>query len=62
MLAKETQLIILRGVGAKVSRLRALTRDHFNSGRWDTETHGKAAAGLYDEIIDMATTLRREAT
>ena len=62
MIGKEHQLVILRGVDAKVKRLRALTRDHFNSGGWDTETHGKAAAALYDEIIDMATTLRREAT
>ena len=59
---KATQLVILRGIYAKAARLRTMTRDHFNANGWDTETHGKAAAALYDEIIDMATTLRREAT
>lgn len=62
MMTKQTQLIILRGLNAKAARLRALTRDHYNADGWDTEAYCKVAAGLYDEIIDMATTLRREAT
>jgi hypothetical protein len=62
MMTKATQLAILNGALIKMTRLRTMTRDHFNAEGWDTETHCKAAAALYDEIIDMANTLRREAT
>jgi len=46
----------------KVSILRVTTRDHFNSGSWDTEENGKKAARLIDEIIDMSTVIRNELT
>ena len=59
---KSDQLTILRGVYDKTMRLRVLTRDHYNAEGWDTEASNKEAADVYDEIIDMATTLRREAT
>jgi hypothetical protein len=62
MMYKEDQLVIQRGVIAKATRLRVLTRDHFNADGWDTEALRKEAVAIYDEIIDMATTLRREAT
>ena len=57
---KEGKLILARGLNAKIFRLRTLARDHFNVEGWDTEQHGKDAARLLDEIIDMANVLRTE--
>ena len=59
---KQQKLILARGLNAKVLRLRVLVRDHFLDGGWDTEQHGKDAAKLCDEIIDMTTVLRNELT
>jgi hypothetical protein len=59
---KQQILIVQRGMYEKTLKLRVLTRDHFNSGKWDTEENGKMAARLHDEIIDMATTSRSELT
>ncbi len=59
---KEQILILLRGIHEKNRKLRAGTRDHFNSGRWDAEQNGQVAARLLDEIIDLATTARQELT
>jgi hypothetical protein len=59
---KQQILMLLRGIHEKNLRLRVTTRDHFNSGRWDTEDNGKKAARLLDEIIDLARTARNELT
>jgi hypothetical protein len=57
---KEKKLIMLRGMNERVRKLRGLTRDHFNSGSWDTEESGKNAVRLLDEVIDLARTARKE--
>jgi hypothetical protein len=59
---KEQNLVLLRGIHEKNRKLRVGVRDHFNSGKWDTEQNGKVAARLLDEIIDLATTARQELT
>ena len=57
---KEQKLILLRGAYVKIASLRILTRDHFNSGNWDTEENSNKAARLIDEIADMMTVIRNE--
>jgi hypothetical protein len=59
---KQQILAVQRGIHEKTLRLRVITRDHFNSGRWDNEENGKKAARLLDEIIDLAATSRNELT
>jgi hypothetical protein len=61
-MTKEQKLTILRGLNIKARRLHILARDHSSADGWDTEQHGKEAARLIDEMIDMATVLRNELT
>lgn len=59
---KQKVLIKIRDLNAKAVKIRVLTRDHFNSGRWDTWRSGNDVARLLDEAIDLAADIRKDLT
>lgn len=61
-MTKNQKLIILRGLNAKASRLRELTREHYNAEGWDIEGHRVAAFLLINEMTDIIDVLRNELT